>query len=110
MAEKLIWQRGHQNTMESRERAIAYYERHIETIKAEVPRDRLLVFTVDQGWGPLCAFLGLPVPETAFPNVNSRAEFQKIKQAMVRGAYAILAICAVVSVVSIYGVRQLLSS
>ena len=25
---------------------------------------------VKDGWGPLCQFLGLPVPDTSFPNVN----------------------------------------
>jgi hypothetical protein len=110
MAEKLIWQRGHQNTMENRERALAYYAQHVETIKAAIPPDRLLVFSVDQGWGPLCAFLGLPLPATPFPNVNSRAEFQKIKRGMMGGAYAILAIGAVVAAGFIYGVSRMMGS
>ena len=43
-----------------------------------VPAEKLLVFTVDQGWEPLCRFLGLPVPATPFPNVNDRAEIKKV--------------------------------
>ena len=110
MSEKLIWQRGHQRTMENRERALAYYKQHLETIKAEVPPDRLLVFSANQGWEPLCAFLGLPVPETPFPNVNSRAEFQKIKRKLWGGAYAILAIGAAAVVGLIYAASKLLGA
>ena len=32
---------------------------------------------VDQGWEPLCAFLGEPVPDAAFAHVNSREEFKE---------------------------------
>ena len=41
-----------------------------EQVEREIPPDRLLVFQVKDGWGPLCQFLDLPVPEEDFPNVN----------------------------------------
>ncbi len=94
MTRKLIWQRGHRGTMADRERAIAHYYQHIETIKAAVPSDKLLVFSVDQGWAPLCRFLELPVPSSGFPSVNDRAQFQKVKRGMTMGAYVILALLA----------------
>ena len=90
MARKLIWQRGHQNTIHDRAKAIAYYQKHIETIRKDVPPDKLLVFKATDGWTPLCEFLSLPVPPTPFPNVNSREQFQKIKRGMAIGAYVIL--------------------
>jgi hypothetical protein len=31
-------------------------------MKAEVPEERLLVFNVKEGWGPLCRFLGKEGP------------------------------------------------
>ena len=38
--------------------------------------DRVLVVDVKQGWEPLCAFLGVPVPEDEpFPHVNDTAAF-----------------------------------
>jgi len=40
---------------------------HIEKI---VPKEKLLVFNVNVGWGPLCRFLNFPVPDVPFPNVN----------------------------------------
>lgn len=31
-------------------------------VKEVVPKDRLLVYRLGEGWGPLCQFLGVPVP------------------------------------------------
>ena len=40
-----------------------------------IPASQLLVFEVKQGWGPLCDFLGVPVPDEGFPRTNHREEF-----------------------------------
>jgi hypothetical protein len=53
----------------------AYYERHNAAVRAEAPADRLLEFPAGSGWEPLCAALGVPVPDEPFPHVNTRAEF-----------------------------------
>jgi hypothetical protein len=50
------------------------FERHSEEVRREIPADRLLVFEVARGWQPLCDFLGIAVPATPFPRVNSREE------------------------------------
>lgn len=57
--------------------AMRVFEAHTEEVKRTIPADRLLVFDVREGWGPLCAFLGVPVPEEPFPRVNDAAEFQR---------------------------------
>ena len=44
-------------------------------VKATIPADRLLVYQVKEGWGPLCAFLGVAEPAEPFPRTNNRAEF-----------------------------------
>jgi hypothetical protein len=62
--------------MANRQAAIDHYHQHIEAVKGAVPPERLLVYSVDQGWEPLCTFLDLPVPQLPFPHVNDRAEFQ----------------------------------
>ena len=46
-----------------------------EGVKRTVPADRLLVWSVKEGWGPLCDFLELPIPEEPFPHINDRTEF-----------------------------------
>jgi hypothetical protein len=54
---------------------IAAFERHADAVRRTIAPERLLEFEVSQGWDPLCAFLGLPVPAEAFPRSNSREEF-----------------------------------
>jgi hypothetical protein len=48
---------------------------HEAAVLREVPAERLLVYSVDQGWEPLCAFLGVPVPDVPFPKLNTREDF-----------------------------------
>jgi len=47
--------------------------------------DRLLAYELGSGWAPLCNFLGQPVPDGAFPRVNSTAEFQQRVEDMRNG-------------------------
>lgn len=58
-----------------KERALAAYRRRTEDVRAAIAPERLLVFDVAEGWEPLCAFLGVPVPNEPFPRVNSTQEF-----------------------------------
>ena len=44
----------------------------LEMLESTVPSDRLLVWSVKEGWGPLCELLELPVPEEPFPHINYR--------------------------------------
>lgn len=53
---------------------VAYFRRRTAEVQAEIPADRLLVFEAKQGWEPLCAFLGVPVPDAPYPRTNSREE------------------------------------
>ena len=52
-----------------------YFRRHTEQVKSEIPAGRLLIYEVGQGWGPLCDFLGIEVPDSPFPFQNTREEF-----------------------------------
>ena len=108
MSRKLIWQRSHKGTMNNRDVAIAHYKQHIEDVTASVPTDRLLVYSVDQGWEPLCDFLGVPVPGTEFPNVNDRAAIKQTLRELVRGAYVILGVGALAGAALVYEVARLL--
>lgn len=58
-----------------RDAAIAAYERHCEEVRSEVSDGKLIEWQPSDGWGPICARLGLPVPSTPFPHENSSAEF-----------------------------------
>lgn len=46
------------------------HESWTKSVIATCPKDKLLIFDVKQGWEPLCKFLGKPVPNVPFPNVN----------------------------------------
>ncbi len=59
-----------------RDYMVEHFQRHTDDVLASVPPERLLVFEASQGWEPLCAFLGVPVPETPYPRENSTADFQ----------------------------------
>jgi hypothetical protein len=50
----------------------AGYEAWVAFVRNTVPKERLLEFDVKQGWGPLCEFLGKPVPASPFPHINDR--------------------------------------
>jgi hypothetical protein len=77
MTDRLIWDGFFQGRFEDRGHAIAAFHRHNEEVKRAVPAERLLVFEVKEGWGPLCAFLGVPVPEgKPFPHLNDTEEFR----------------------------------
>lgn len=76
MTDDIMWgERGHfGGRFHERDHAIAVFEAHIEEVKRTIPEDRLLVYELAQGWGPLCEFLDLPVPAEPMPHVNDRAQ------------------------------------
>jgi hypothetical protein len=50
-------------------------ENYQQEVQEAVPADRLLVWSVSDGWEPLCEFLEVPVPDAPFPRVNDATEF-----------------------------------
>ncbi|KAK8051551.1 hypothetical protein PG993_002936 [Apiospora rasikravindrae] len=62
------------NVTEMRANAKMRYHRHYAEIRAAVPEEQLLNYDLKQGWGPLCEFLGKPVPDMPFPQANKRKE------------------------------------
>jgi hypothetical protein len=54
---------------------INVFNSHNREVQEFVPADCLLVFRVQEGWGPLCKFLGCEVPEgIPFPHLNEGKE------------------------------------
>lgn len=56
------------------------YREHCNMIRGLVPKERLLEWAVEDGWEPLCEFLGKPVPDEPFPRANDRGGFQSREQ------------------------------
>jgi hypothetical protein len=73
-----------------REEAMAMFVAHGEAVKQRIPPERLLVFDVKEGWGPLCAFLGVPVPDEPFPRVNDALTFQRRTRAVQAISWVVL--------------------
>lgn len=62
----------------------AIFEAHTRAVLRTIPAERLLVYDVAEGWAPLCAFLDVEVPDTAFPHTNTAADFNARREAAAR--------------------------
>jgi hypothetical protein len=80
----MLWQKTFGGRFEDREYALSVFTQHIEAVKRNVPAEKLLIFNVKEGWEPLCAFLGVPVPDTSFPHLNDRAAFMEQRLDLLR--------------------------
>lgn len=54
------------------------FETHNAAVRAGVAPERLLEWTVSDGWEPICAQLGLAVPDEPFPLTNTTAETREM--------------------------------
>jgi hypothetical protein len=98
MSNAVIWDGTFHGQFTDKAAAIAIVGQHNAEVQRIVPRERLLVYDVRQGWGPLCAFLKVPVPATPFPQRNSQAEFnQAIRERLQPLQYALGGVLAVAS-------------
>lgn len=70
-----VWQKDFDGRFEDKAHALKTFVAHTEVVKRTVPQERLLVYNVNEGWGPLCTFLNVPIPEGPFPRLNDRMSF-----------------------------------
>lgn len=71
------------------------YHAHSKWVKSIVPKDRLLVFKCQDGWAPLCEFLGRQRPNT-FPHGNEAGHLRYYKRmALALGIFLWLLVIAV---------------
>lgn len=54
------------------------YREHYASVRRITPKERLLEYKLGSGLGPLCEFLGKPVPEVPFPQINETAATQEM--------------------------------
>jgi hypothetical protein len=102
MTAKLIWKNFLNGTMENKQDAIDRYNEHIENVKKQIPADRLLIYSVDQGWEPLCNFLRKEVPKTSFPKVNDTLEMKQNIKSRSKIAKKIIALAIIVGLALIW--------
>lgn len=53
------------------------YLQHNDSVRKGVAPERFLELRLGDGWEPLCAFLGVPVPDKPYPKVNNMNEFNE---------------------------------
>lgn len=66
--------------LDDRDWMIGYFNRWRDSVIAGLPAERLLVHRSAEGWEPICAFLGVPVPGEAYPRVNSKDDVMEVAQ------------------------------
>ena len=62
--------------------AIAAFEQRTLDVINKLSPQRYLIFDVRQGWGPLCEFLEVDVPEGEFPRSNDLEEFMELSKTL----------------------------
>ena len=62
--------------------SVDFFKKWMAEVQEYVPKHRLLVFEVKDGWKPLCDFLGLPQPDQPFPNVNDGETMRRKQKLM----------------------------
>jgi len=84
------------------EAAVQFWKDHVEEVKRVVPKDKLLVFEVKQGWGPLCSFLGCPVPSVQFPNVNDTSQIEQSRTQLLRSSWLVVVVLPLLALLGMF--------
>ncbi|MFN2457260.1 MAG: sulfotransferase family protein [Chitinophagaceae bacterium] len=77
-----------QGKFEDKAFAEQVFHKHTEDVKAYVPAEKLLVYDVSEGWGPLCRFLGVPEPNEPLPHLNKKENFKAMLGELMKGKMA----------------------
>lgn len=75
MAKRLILDKGFSGRFADKGWAIKTFEAHNQKVIDTIAPERLLVYELGCGWQPLCSFLDRPVPDAAYPKVNTAEDF-----------------------------------
>jgi len=54
------------------------FVRHNEEVRDTIPKDRLIVWQPEDGWGPIADALGVPAPDEPLPVTNTTNEFREM--------------------------------
>lgn len=77
LADDIVWEGTFDGRFEDRRHAVETFERHNAEVRRRVPANRLLVYDVREGWGPLCEFFGVEIPDKPFPHLNDTRQMQR---------------------------------
>lgn len=80
------------------------WDRHLEYLVQVVPKEKLVIFDVRDGWGLLCQVLGRDVPEgVEFPRINDgkaieRFAAEQVRRGLIRWAAVVGALVILLAV------------
>ncbi|AEO71876.1 uncharacterized protein THITE_2148457 [Thermothielavioides terrestris NRRL 8126] len=85
-------------------------QEHCNMIRGLVPKHRLLEWYIEDGWEPLCKFLGKPVPDVEFPHANAvnggwKAREEQCNKRWVERAFVNLILLVMAAITSIIVAR-----
>ena len=106
LADRLVWEDTFDGRFEDRAHAIETFRCHNEEVRRRVPPERLLVYDVKEGWGPLCNFLGVETPDEPFPHLNDAREMRRRLLALVAASALTPILAAAVGVAAVIAVRR----
>jgi len=85
LAKRMIFAKHLQGKFADKAFAEKVFNQHMEDVKAHVPPEKLLVYNVRDGWGPLCNFLDVPEPAEPLPHLNKRENFKTMLAELMKG-------------------------
>ncbi|KAK8146933.1 hypothetical protein G3M48_002355 [Beauveria asiatica] len=98
------WDKFYRGGFEKNSRTVL--EEHCQAVRSQVVPERLLEWEIDDGWGPLCQFLGKAEPDRPFPTLNAGRNYEKLFRERIARAdgnmLRLLAGFAVVAIASAY--------
>jgi hypothetical protein len=75
----VIWDGTFKGKFEDKEYAKTIFQQHTEEVERTIPKEKLLIYEITEGWEPLCKFLDVTVPEgEPFPRVNDTESMKKL--------------------------------
>jgi hypothetical protein len=115
---RMFWLRIHEERITQsglfrgsyRKHAKEAYRDHYALLDRIAPKQHTLKWKVQDGWGPLCEFLGKPVPNEPFPNTNALDEVldRVVKSATKDGISAMIRLVTFVVALVAVGVWYIL--
>lgn len=80
-----IFQDHFQGRFEDKAHTEKLFHQHNEEVQSYVPAEKLLVYDVREGWGPLCEFLGKSEPADPLPHLNKKEDFKTMLGELMKG-------------------------
>ncbi len=80
-----LWQVQFQGKFEDKEFVKGIWNAHHDGVQNYVAPDQLLIYNLNQGWKPLCDFLGTKIPTDPIPHLNKKEDFNSMMQSMLSG-------------------------